>query len=88
MTRAYAVTFGQQYPREPHPYYAKAHRDGWVEVEARTRGEAAVAAWRLFGPDFSNIYLLGVPERIFVSATFPRGCLDAVKADDVLWTLE
>ena len=33
MTTFY-VTFGQQYPREPHPTFGKAHRDGWVEIEA------------------------------------------------------
>lgn len=50
------VTFGSQYPREPHPTWELAHTDGWVRVVAPSYdlARAAVVAW--LGRAWSNIY--------------------------------
>lgn len=56
------VTFGQQYPREPHPMWKDAHRDGYVIVS--TPDMPADAAYNLartavianFGSYWSMLY--------------------------------
>lgn len=50
------VTFGQQYPRERHPTFDDAHRDGWVEVDADTYAEARALTVRQLGVHWSDIY--------------------------------
>jgi hypothetical protein len=36
----YYVTFGFQYPREPHPRFPEAHHDGWATIVAASASEA------------------------------------------------
>ena len=50
------VTFGQQYPREPHPRLALAHKDGWVTIEAENYELARLEAFRVLGGWWSNLY--------------------------------
>lgn len=54
----YYVTFGSQYtPRnERHPNYDKAHRDGWVVVEAASYEQARAEVVRRLGTRWSMLY--------------------------------
>lgn len=52
----YRVTFGQQYPREPHPALALAHHDGWVAILATDEPTARLEAHRLLGAAWAGIY--------------------------------
>ena len=57
----YRITFGQQYPREPHPTLALAHRDGWVALIAPDEGAARDEAIRVLDVRWSMIYAPGDP---------------------------
>jgi hypothetical protein len=50
------LTFGVQYPEVPHPTWDKAHKDGWVTIEARDMDEAEHVAALYFGQYFSFVY--------------------------------
>lgn len=51
------VTFGQKYPREPHPSWGAAHHNGWVRlVGATDRADARGWATVLFGRQWSEVY--------------------------------
>ena len=52
----YRVTFGQQYPREPHPSFGRANRDGWVTIVAGDYDEARAAAVAWLGTAWCDIY--------------------------------
>lgn len=56
--RTFYVTFGQQYPRELHPTFPRADRDGWVAMTyALDEDEAWEVAVAVFGRDgFSMLY--------------------------------
>lgn len=54
--RRYYVSFGVQYPREPHPRTSLAHRDGVIEIQAETEMEARLLAISVLGRHWSNIY--------------------------------
>jgi hypothetical protein len=54
----YRVTFGQQYPREPHPYYDRAHRDGFVTVVAPDYLSARALVIARLGVAWSDLYAL------------------------------
>lgn len=54
--REYRVTFGQQYPREPHPTEPDiAHRDGWVAILAPSEEAARDLAYLRLGSAWSTI---------------------------------
>ncbi len=65
------VTFGQQYPREPHPVLEVAHRDGWVEIEAPTWEEARARTTIELGSAWSAMY----EDDDFDRSYYPLGCL-------------
>jgi hypothetical protein len=65
------ATFGQRFPREPHPTFPRAHHDGWVAFDAPDQTAASDAAFRAFGDDWSMLYA-DQPDRDF----FPLGELD------------
>ena len=50
------VTFGSQYPREGHPTWAGAHRDGWLRVVADDELAARLAVIEKLGRAWSSIY--------------------------------
>lgn len=50
------VTFGQQYPREPHPTFPAAHHDGWIEVQAEDETVARGYVVGRLGQQWSGIY--------------------------------
>jgi hypothetical protein len=52
----FRVTFGQQYPREPHPTLALAHRDGWVSILAPDEHAARAEAHRVLDVRWSMLY--------------------------------
>ena len=52
----YHVTFGQQYPRETHPAFPAADRDGWVDIVAPDFASARSVAFRWFGVRWANMY--------------------------------
>lgn len=57
-TGEYYCTFGSQYtPRnERHPVYDKAHRDGWVVIEASSYAQARAEVERRLGTRWSMLY--------------------------------
>lgn len=55
------LTFGQQSP----------FRNGWIEIEARSYGEAHKLAFDAFGKHWSLLY----PEENFAKGYFPLGKL-------------
>lgn len=52
----YRVTFGQQYPREPHLKFPRAHRNGWVTIEAANYNAAHRIAFEVLGEQFAFVY--------------------------------
>ena len=51
------LTFGQKYPREPHPSWGAAHHNGWVRlVGAADRADARGWVTALFGRQWSEVY--------------------------------
>lgn len=67
----FRVTFGAQYPREPHPAFPAAHRDGYVAIEAPSEVEARIVALATLGTAWCDIYS---PERWpQVAHYFPLG---------------
>lgn len=78
--KTFYVTFGVQYPREPHPLYDDAHHDGWVTIEAPSWEGARDVAFALFGPHWAFCYTeLDFKHDSF----FPLGELAYVFARDV-----
>ena len=71
------VTFGQQYPRETHPTFGAAHRDGWFEIEADNYEEARRVAIGWLGRAWSGIY----PEDDFDATLYPLGRLHLVAGE-------
>lgn len=59
---AFAVTFGQQYKREPHPYFGKAHPDGFVVIVAPDWDTARRMAFDNLGQAWSFMYPYDTPE--------------------------
>jgi hypothetical protein len=53
---SFYVTFGQKYKDTPHPYYPKAHPDGWVRIVSSSYQKARSKAFDMFGPYFSSLY--------------------------------
>ena len=78
----YYVTFGQQYPREPHPTFAKAHRDGWVEIEAPDEITARRIAVGWFDRAWAFIYSESDPWRPKLDM-YPLGCLHRITLGDL-----
>lgn len=54
--QTFFITFGVQYPREPHPRAVWAHKDGWLEVLAPNENEARLMAYEVLGNAWSFIY--------------------------------
>lgn len=53
----YRITFGQQYPREPHPRLPDiAHHDGWLTIIANDEDAARELAFQIAGEHWSMIY--------------------------------
>jgi hypothetical protein len=51
----YRVTFGQQYPREPHPHWSEANKDGWLTIIASTHIRAREVAFAFLGNHWSDV---------------------------------
>lgn len=49
MSKEYIITFGQKYKYEKHPYFTKAHPDGYVVIEAMSEAQAKIKAAQLCG---------------------------------------
>lgn len=73
----FIVTFGQKYSRVEHPFFKKAHPDGYVTVNAANAREARelITAW--YGRYWSSLYdeedFFGITG---VLALYPLGELD------------
>lgn len=69
----FIITFGQQYPRESHPTFPAASRDGWVSVEAEDYDAAKQIADRELAGQYSTIY----PQESFEGSAelYPAGQL-------------
>jgi len=69
----FIITFGQQYPREAHPTFPAASRDGWVSVEAEDYDTAKQIADRELAGQYSTIY----PQESFEESAeiYPKGKL-------------
>lgn len=50
------VTFGDQYRREPHPYFPGAHPDGYLKVMAQDEVAARLLCFRMMDSKWSMIY--------------------------------
>jgi hypothetical protein len=84
LPRRFCATFGQKHPREPHPLWPYAHRDGYVTVqipgnrgavEALEAARTVVEGW--LGRDgYSNLY----PEASLGVEFYPRGELAVATA--------
>lgn len=70
----FRVTFGQKYPHEPHPYYDRAHRDGFVAVLAPDYHTARAYVVARLGSAWSNLYDLSATDTDW--GLFPFGELD------------
>lgn len=54
----YRVTFGQKYPRELHPYYDRAHHDGYVAVFASSEAAARAYCVARLGREWAFLYAM------------------------------
>jgi len=72
---SYFVTFGQQYKREPHPTFGKAHPDGWLTVVAPDELTARDTVIGWLGTAWSFIY-----DEQPDLGWFPRGELHRIEA--------
>lgn len=54
--QTFFITFGVQYPREPHPKVVWAHANGWLEVLAPDENTARAMAFEVLGNAWSFIY--------------------------------
>jgi hypothetical protein len=70
------VTFGQQYPREPHPTFPEAHRDGWATIVAESVAGAREIAVRELGRHWAFIYAEGEIDKSY----YPAGELERFDA--------
>lgn len=52
----YRVTFGQRHPREEHPTFPAADKDGWLAVLAWDYREAFEGLVRTLGNEWCNLY--------------------------------
>jgi len=52
----YRITFGQRYPREPHPTFPQAHKDGYLTVVARDSEDARTQTNDALGPRWAAAY--------------------------------
>lgn len=75
------VSFGMQYSYEHHPYWAGAHPEGWLRVQAPDE-EAARLLVRSF---IGNRYAFMYPENRFNTKWFPRGELAWIATDGGIW---
>lgn len=50
------MTFGVQYPSEPHPYWSGADGAGWVRIVAESENMARQIAEQFFGMAWSRLY--------------------------------
>ena len=71
------VTFGIKYRHEAHPYWAGAHPDGWLEIQARDEAEARIMVQRFVG----NVYAFLYEEARFERKWHPRGRLALLLQD-------
>ncbi len=55
----FRVTFGSQYPREPHPRFSLARRDGWVAILAVDVADARAFAVLVLGTAWCDLYADG-----------------------------
>jgi hypothetical protein len=78
--RTFYVTFGQQYPREPHPTFGGAHRDGVVVLRAISMDEARTRAVNVLGTAWSGIYEEG--DQAWAPHMYPLGVILDLDAED------
>ena len=76
----YRVTFGQKYPREPHPTFGKAHRDGWVTIVAADYDTARACVTGWLGTAWCDMY--GPESWPQVAHYFPLGELHRIDASE------
>ena len=69
----YRVTFGQKYPREPHPYYDRAHHNGFVTILAPSEEAARAYAVARLGRQWAFLYSIDSPTDW---SFFPLGEID------------
>lgn len=63
------VTFGQRYPREPHPFKDYADHNGWLTIDAPNERLARKAAFEELGQYWSMLY----SEDEFDKSLYPKG---------------
>lgn len=73
----FRVTFGQQYPSEPHPW-PLAHRDGWLAIDAPTYAIARDLTVALLGRQWCDIYDVAAMDDDEWTGYFPLGELARV----------
>lgn len=56
MEQEFYLTFGVQYPREPHPTWSGADKNGWVKIIARDEPAARQLAIAHFRQHWSMLY--------------------------------
>lgn len=56
MSREYALTFGVQYGREPHPSGLSVYPHGYVVIEAESEADARDIAFTHYGRAWSGLY--------------------------------
>ncbi len=71
----YHVTFGQQYPRETHPTFPAADRDGWVDIVAPDFASARSVAFLHLGAKWAGMYPDDERWRAEDRGLYPLGCL-------------
>lgn len=74
-------TFGVGYAHEPHPYWAGAHPDGYLEVIAPDEDAARLVARKFIGLKWGHVYDRR-PEWA------KRGTLALVTSDERIWQTE
>ncbi len=76
--RRYHVTFGSRFRTEPHPTYARATPEGWVDVVAPNEAAARAVAVGHLGSAWSMIYAEDDPS--WDPVFFPAGCVGTLGA--------
>lgn len=81
------LTFGVQYGHEPHPYWAGADPDGWVQIHTKDEDTARRLAKRYFGIRWSMLYdNLNFNPAENKARYYPRGVIALITDDGAIST--
>jgi hypothetical protein len=71
--KEFAITFGFQYDREPHPFFSLAHPQGFIVIEADDEEDARMMAYAHLGSAWAFIYETDSPVWVEFSPAYTKG---------------